>query len=122
LSGHKPRGLEIVGVIANDDAKFQLSCLKDWNFTAGLVDRPADRRIQLAIQAHYRSSLKDRCGVVEPAVVSQLGESNDRRHRIAGEGAKYGIELTSLRGNRVLAGIFTVVRQSSENCFWATQN
>ena len=113
LSGHESRRLEIVGVVANNDAERQRSNLKDWNLAASRKDRPIDARIQLAVQADDRPSLKDRRGAEEPAPIGQLCESNYRRDGAAREGRKHGVEPAGVRVDRELGGMFTVVSQST---------
>lgn len=99
MSSHESRRLEIVGVVANNDAKRQLFNLEDWNLAASLIDRPIDGRIQLAMQAGDRPSLKERRGVVEPASIRQFCESNYCRDGVACEGRKRGVEPAGVRGD-----------------------
>src|SRR3954468_5867124 len=61
-----------------------------------------DCRMQLAIQACSRPSLKDSRGVVEAAAVREFCKSNDRGDCVAGEGREHGVEPG--RGDRGMGG------------------
>jgi hypothetical protein len=122
LGGHESRWLGKVGVVADDDSEGQTANPEDRDSVASLVDRPPDRRMQLAIDAYDVSLVKDRCRVVELIRCGNLGEPQDRRYGIACERSENRVELTAFHVDGKFGRACRVVRQTSKDGLRATED
>ncbi len=56
---HDSGRLDIIGVIADDDAKCQRSKRKGWQFVTCIIDRVANRWIRFSISTEYLTAVKN---------------------------------------------------------------